>query len=353
LRLAEACLWRWPGEQRHAGDAAVDRWVFPIVALRMATVIASGLTKRFETTCAVDCVDLVVGEGEVRGLLGPNGAGKTTLLRMLLGLVRPDAGTIELFGRTLDESDSLVLDGVSGFVEDPSFYPYLSGRANLELLAELDGGGSRTRIDDVLGQVELARRAGDRVSGYSSGMRQRLGIAAALMRAPRLLLLDEPTAGLDPAGVRLVGRLVRSLSENGVAVLVSSHQIGEIEGVCDSFVVLSRGRVVWEGTAEQMRGQAPPSAYRMTTSDDPRALALARDQRGVQAEPSPIGGLTVKVEHGALDPFVLALGRADVAVRRLELPVSPLESMFFALTDQSQGDPRSVPESAQNVSVEP
>jgi ABC-2 type transport system ATP-binding protein len=319
----------------------------------MATVIASDLRKRFETRCAVDGVDLVVGEGEVRGLLGPNGAGKTTLLRMLLGLVRPDTGTIELFGRTLHRSDSLVLDGVSGFVEDPSFYPYLSGHANLELLAELDDGDSRTRIDDVLEQVELAGRGGDRVSGYSSGMRQRLGIAAALMRAPRLLLLDEPTAGLDPAGVRLVGGLVRALSENGVAVLLSSHQIGEIEGVCDSFTVLSQGRVVWEGTAAQMRIQAPPSAYRMATSDDRRALSLASDQRGVQAEVSPIGGLMVKAQDGALDEFVLALGRSDIAIRRLELPVSPLESMFFALTDHPQRDPPVVPELAQNASVEP
>jgi ABC-2 type transport system ATP-binding protein len=302
----------------------------------MATVVASGLTKRFEKTCAVDGVDLVLGEGEVMGLLGPNGAGKTTLLRMLLGLVRPDRGTIELLGRTLRESDPLVLDGVSGFVEDPSFYPYLSGRANLEILAELDGGGSHARIDDVLEQVELARRGGDRVSGYSSGMRQRLGIAAALMRAPRLLLLDEPTAGLDPAGVRFVGRLVRALSADGVAILLSSHQIGEVEGVCDSFTVLSQGRVVWEGTAGQMRAQAPASAYRMVTSDDSRAVVIAGERAGVQAALSPGGGVTVSVEDGELDPFVLALARSDVAVRRLELPASPLESMFFALTGQRQ-----------------
>lgn len=317
----------------------------------MATVTASGLTKRFDTTCAVDGVDLVVGEGEVRGLLGPNGAGKTTLLRMLLGLVQPDEGTIELFGRTLGELDTLVLDGVSGFVEDPSFYPYLSGRANLEILAELDGGGSRSRIDDVLDQVELAGRGGDRVGGYSTGMRQRLGIAAALIRAPRLLLLDEPTAGLDPAGVRFVARLVRALSADGVAVLLSSHQIGEIEGVCDRFNVLSRGRMVWEGTAGDMRAEAPPSAYQMTTSDDPRALAIARGRRGVQAAPSPHGGLTVNVEDGELDPFVLALGQSNVAVRRLELPVSPLESMFFALTGQPPQDPKG-PESDADATAE-
>ncbi len=226
----------------------------------MAGVSASGLTKRFERTCAVAGVDLVVGEGEVRGLLGPNGAGKTTLLRMLLGLVRADEGTIELLGRRLDGPDSLVLDGVAGFVEEPSFYPYLSGRANLEVLAELDGGTARTRIDDVLEQVELTGRAGDRVGGYSSGMRQRLGIAAALMRTPRLLLLDEPTSALDPAGARLVVGLLRTLSEEGVAVLLSSNKIEEVERVCGSFTVLSRGRVVWDGSTERMRTEAPSSA---------------------------------------------------------------------------------------------
>ncbi len=318
----------------------------------MTAVVARGLTKRFETTCAIDGVDLVVDDGEVRGLLGPNGAGKTTLLRVLLGLVRPDGGTIELFGRTFGDSDPLTLDGVAGFVEDPSFYPYLSARANLELLAELDDGDSRTRIDDVLEQVELAGRAGDRVNGYSSGMRQRLGIAAALMRAPRLLLLDEPTAGLDPAGVRLVCGLVRTLSESGVAVLLSSHQIGELEGICDSFDVLSRGRVVWHGTAQQMRAEAPRSAYWMVTSDDRRALLLAGEQRGVHAEPSPLGGLTVQTDAGALDPFVLTLGRQDVAIRLLEMPVSPLESMFFALTDQAKDGRPVAPELAHNAGAE-
>ncbi|HXB63943.1 MAG TPA: ABC transporter ATP-binding protein [Solirubrobacteraceae bacterium] len=306
----------------------------------MTVLTASGLTKRFESTCAIDRVDLVVGEGEVKGLLGPNGAGKTTLLRMLLGLVAPDEGTIELLGHALDRSGALALDGVSGFVEEPTFYPYLSGRANLEVLAELDGAGAQTRINNVLAQVELTGRAGDRVGGYSSGMRQRLGIAAALMRAPRLLLLDEPTSALDPAGARFVVGLVRALAQNGVAVLLSSHQIGEVEGACDSFSVLSRGRVVWEGSAGRMLAEAPPSAYRVATSDDARALALAHGQQGIKAERSPAGELTVQADDGALDPFVLALGRADVAVRRLELSMSPLESMFFALTEHAPRDPR-------------
>jgi ABC-2 type transport system ATP-binding protein len=241
---------------------------------------------------------------------------------------------VELFDGSLHVSESVALEGVAGFVEDPSFYPYLSGRVNLELLAELDGGGPRGRIDDVLARVGLAQRSGDRLSGYSSGMKQRLGIAASLLRKPRLLLLDEPTAGLDPAGVREVGALVRELSAEGVAILLSSHQIGEVEDVCDCFTMLRRGRVVWDGTAAALRAQAPASAYGMRTSDDLRALEIARRFAGVRVDRSSADGLAVAVQQGSLDRYVLALGQAGVAVRRLELLVSPLESMFFALTSE-------------------
>lgn len=305
----------------------------------MAAVRASGLAKHFESTCALDAVDLTVAEGEVRGLLGPNGAGKTTLLRILLGLVRADAGSVQLFDRTLDTSDPAALSGVAGFVEDPSFYPYLSGRVNLELLAELDGGEARARIASILERVGLAARAGDRVSGYSTGMKQRLGIAASLLRAPRLLLLDEPTAGLDPAGVREVGELVRELAADGAAIVLSSHQIGEVENVCDSFTVLRRGRVVWDGTVGELQSRAGPSTYALRTSDDPRALEVAERREGIRAIPARDGGLVLGAEEGCLDPFVLALGEAGVAVRRLELLISPLESMFYALTAEPRVDP--------------
>jgi len=293
---------------------------------------ARGLTRCFEELRAVDQVDLELSEGEVQGLLGPNGAGKTTLLRMLLGLIGLDAGEIELLGRGLQ--DPRRLDGVAGFVEEPGFYPYLSARANLEVLARLDGPGAGGRIGEALAQVELTERADARVAGYSTGMRKRLAIAAALTRLPRLLLLDEPTAGLDPAGVRFIGGLLRSLSDEGVAVLVSSHQIGEVADVCDSFTVLSRGRAVWQGSAARMHAEAPPSAYRLATADDDATIELGSVQRGVQIERTARGELLVAGEQGALDAFVLGLAKAGVAIRRLELAVSPLESMFFALTEQ-------------------
>ena len=297
------------------------------------------MVKQFETTRALDSVDLAVETGEVRGLLGPNGAGKTTLLRILFGLVRPDVGSVELLGRAFDGSDPTSLDGVGGFVEDPSFYPYLSGRANLGLLVELDGGGGSGRIGEMLEQVGLAARGDDRVAGYSTGMKQRLGIAAALLRAPRLLLLDEPTAGLDPAGVRDIEALVRDVAANGAAVVLSSHQIREVEDVCDSFTVLRRGRAVWDGTAEELRAEAPTSSYRMVTSDDGRALEVAARHQDVQATPSDQGGVELVVGESCLDPYVVALGTDGVAIRRLELLASPVESMFFALTGEAQRAP--------------
>jgi ABC-2 type transport system ATP-binding protein len=306
----------------------------------MAALIATGLRKRYDRIAALDGVDLTVEAGEVRGLLGPNGAGKTTLLRVILGLVGADAGSVLLLGDQASPERS-VPAGVAGFVEEPSFYPYLSGRANLEVLAELDEDGAGQRIDEALSLVELTGRAQDRVGGYSSGMRQRLGIAAALLRAPRLLLLDEPTTGLDPAGIRDVGRLLRRLSGEGVAVLLSSHQIAEVQDLCDSYTVLSGGRVVWEGTAAQMRAQAPASSFRLRTSNDNAALALAAerpDLAEVQAHAEQSGGLTVSGDQDSLDAFVVALGRAGVAVRSLELAADPLEAMFFALTAEAQAN---------------
>jgi ABC-2 type transport system ATP-binding protein len=308
---------------------------------------AGRLKKRFGTTVAVEEVDIAVAPGEVRGLLGPNGAGKTTLLRMMFGLIAPDAGTIELLGRELGDRGPTgggALDGVAGFVEEPAFYPYLSGVANLSLLARLDRGPSATAVEDLLERVGLGGRGGDRVAGYSTGMRQRLGLAAALLRSPRLLLLDEPTSGLDPAGARDVAALVRELADEGVAVLLSSHQIGELEKVCDAYTVLRRGRVVWDGSAAELTAQAPASAYALSTGDDAGALRIAAGHPGVRAGRARRGGgLALAVDGGSLDRFVLALGHDGIAIRRLEQIASPLETMFFSLVSE---DPAPVAELA-------
>ena len=294
-------------------------------------VCIRGLTKRYGETLAIDAVDLEVSPGEVRGLLGPNGAGKTTLLRMLFGLIRPDAGSIDLLGQRFDGHQIGRLPGVAGFVEEPAFYPYLSGYANLELLAEFDDN-LEPDIDGMLERVGLSGRARDRVAGYSTGMRQRLGIAAALLREPRVLLLDEPTSGLDPLGTEAVGQLLGELSEQNVAVILSSHLIGELEDLCHSYTIIREGRVAWDGDTSRLDAEAPGSAYSLITSDDVRALELARDRTGIRANCTDRSRIRLIVERGALGEYVLALGREGVAVLRLELVVSPLKAMFFALT---------------------
>src|SRR5579875_98247 len=205
-----------------------------------------GLVKRYGELTAVAGVDLTVEPGDVYGYLGPNGAGKTTSLRMMLGLIRPTEGEVRLFGRDPVASVD-ALEGVAGFVEAPTFYPYLSARRNLELLASFDGGEARTRIDAALALVELSGRASDRVGGFSHGMKQRLGIAAALLRDPKLLILDEPATGLDPAGMRDMRRLIRRLADERMTVVLSSHLLAEVEELCNRVAIVRQGRIVYEG----------------------------------------------------------------------------------------------------------
>jgi ABC-2 type transport system ATP-binding protein len=290
-----------------------------------------GLVKTFGDVTALDGFDVQIATGKIHGLVGPNGAGKTTLLRVLFGLVTPDAGSIALLGREWEADGRTTMAGVGGFVEDPRFYPYLSARRNLELLAELDGA-SADRIDRALEAVRLTDRADRKVGGFSSGMRQRLGLASSLLRSPRLLLLDEPTVGLDPTGAREVESLVKGLAAEGVTVLISSHNMPELDGVCDGVTVMKEGRSVWHGSMDRLRSESPAPAHRMWTNDDHRAMEIAGADPAVTVVPDPEGGLTVHADRDALDAFVVALGRSGVAVRRLELSMTALESMFFALT---------------------
>jgi ABC-2 type transport system ATP-binding protein len=246
--------------------------------------------------------------------------------------VRPDAGSVRIFGRTRGEHGARVLDGVAGFVESPRFYPYLSGRRNLALLADLDGGSAAGRIDESLELAGLTGHAAARVGGYSVGMRQRLGIAAALLRDPRLLILDEPGSGLDPAGMRDMRALISRLSDDGVTVLLSSHDMDEVEDLCDDVTIMRSGEVVFDGSMERLRAQAPDPAFRLSTNDDEGALALARDQSGITVA-SEGDGLLVHAQREQLDAYVIALGRAGIAVRRLSLESSALKALFFRLTE--------------------
>ncbi len=299
-------------------------------------VDARGLVKRYGQLTAVDGVDLRVGVGEVYGLLGPNGAGKTTFLRMLFGLIRPDEGTLEVLGRTWASDGPRALEGVAGFLESPKFYPYLSGRTNLELLAQLDGGGAVGRVDEVLATVDLARRDRDKVKGYSFGMRQRLGVAAALLRDPLLLVLDEPANGLDPAGIRDMRALVKRLAARGLTVLLSSHNMDEVEDICDHVTIMKSGSVAYHGTIAALRERAPEPAHLLRSSDDGAALARAADHPDLAVAASPDGpGLAVRGSQAALDHYVRDLVGADLAIRALSLSEAPLESLFFLLTESA------------------
>lgn len=296
---------------------------------------AAGVSKRYGSRDALCSVDLVARGGLLHGLLGPNGAGKTTLLRVLLGLVQRDAGSVRLLGRALDSTAGPIPEGVAGFVEAPSFYPYLSGRQNLEVLARLDsreGSVRRVGIYEALEHVGLTPHANANVAGYSAGMRQRLGVAAALIRSPRLLFLDEPTNSLDPGGARDVRALVRRLADEGAAVVLSSHDMAEVEELCSTLTVINRGHVMFSGTVDELRRRAPAAVHAMRTSDDRVALDVASRQSSVRVTVDNDGRLEVSADTGALDAYVIALGAAGVAVRALERRVRSLESLFLELT---------------------
>jgi ABC-2 type transport system ATP-binding protein len=306
-----------------------------------APVAARGLVKRYGEIVAVDHVDLTVEPGDVFGYLGPNGAGKTTSLRMMLGLIRPTAGSVELFGRDPLVDGAKSLDGVAGFVEGPTFYPYLSGRKNLRLLADYDGGAAASRIEEVLELVELRDRAKDRVGGYSHGMRQRLGIAAALLRDPRLLLLDEPTTGLDPAGMRDMRDLVRRLAGERMTVLLSSHLLGEVEELCNRVAIIRKGRIVYEGSLTELLATAT-TGYRLRTTSLERARVVALAQAGVSEVRVEGDELRFVAEEEAVAALSIALGQARVGVTALVPLQASLEELFLGLTEEDAAPEQAV-----------
>jgi ABC-2 type transport system ATP-binding protein len=293
---------------------------------------ARGLVKRYGHVTAVDDVDLNVSAGDVYGYLGPNGAGKTTSLRMLLGLIRPDAGSARLFGRDPLEEGARALDGVAGFVEAPRFYPYMSGRRNLEMAAALDGYGAEKRIDEALETVDLADRASDKVGGYSHGMRQRLGIAGALLRNPRLLLLDEPTTGLDPGGMRDMRALIKRLAGQGMTVLLSSHLMGEVEELCDRVAIVGNGRVLYEGSLPELIASTA-GRYELRTTDDVYAAELAERHSDVTDVSRTEDGITLSADEPTVAKLTIALGMAGVGIHSLQARTATLEELFFRMTE--------------------
>jgi ABC-type multidrug transport system ATPase subunit len=293
-----------------------------------------GLTKRYEDAIvAVDGLELRVRRGEVYGFLGPNGAGKTTTLRMLLGLVRPTAGRASILGAPPGTPQGLARIGA--MVESPGFYPYLSGRDNLRVVARYAGIADE-RVEAVLGEVGLSARAGDRFSTYSTGMKQRLGLAAALLKDPELLILDEPTNGLDPAGMAEMRSFIRSLGEGGRTVVLSSHLMGEVEHVSDRVGVIRDGALVAEGTVEELRGRA---GLRVRAEPLPDAARLVAALPDVDKVTRADGLLDVTVDATRAPQINRMLVDAGIAVLELYPQRTSLEDVFLELTTREE-DPK-------------
>jgi ABC-2 type transport system ATP-binding protein len=288
------------------------------------SVRARGLSKSFGEVVALDGVDLDVKAGQVHGLVGPNGAGKTTLLGLLLGLAKADGGGLEILGSPVRDQPA----GVAGFVDGPGLYPALTARQNLDALARLRGDGS-DGIGAALEQVGLAGVADDRVRGFSLGMRQRLGLAAALLTQPRLLVLDEPANGLDPAGTRHVHRVLTGLAAQGTAVVLSSHRMDDLAALCSEVTILATGRVVFSGPLSELAIDVLD--YRLRTSDPIEARRIATETPELSVLPDT-DELVVRAAVPALDELVARLVGAGVGVRELAPVVAPLEAAFLELT---------------------
>ncbi len=299
-----------------------------------------GLTKRYgRGIAAVDGLSIKVRRGEVYGFVGPNGAGKTTTLRMLLGLVRPSSGDCELLGEKPGMPEALARIGA--LVETPAFYPYLSGHDNLKVLAHR-ARVSDDRIDPVLAAVELTKRGGDRFKTYSLGMKQRLGMAAALLKDPELLILDEPTNGLDPAGIADMRQLIRGLGQGNRTVLLSSHLMGELEQICDRIGVVKEGRLVTEQTLEELRHgarlklRAKPLASAREVLDNLEGIG---EIQAINDE-----ALLVETDPSRAAEICRRLVMAGVAVSELCAVKLSLESVFLSLTETPNGGATTSPD---------
>ena len=308
-------------------QARATRTASAPVALRL-----SGLTKRYGERLAVDHLDLEIKQGEVFGFLGPNGAGKTTTIRMALGLIRPTDGEVQILGHDLDLHRAEILPRVGALVEQPALYNYLSGRDNLRAIADTLGGVPEQRIDEVVELVALKGRDGDRVKTYSLGMKQRLGVAMALLQDPDLLILDEPANGLDPAGIVEMRDLLRRLAAQGKTVFVSSHALDEVRQMCSRVAIINHGRLVTESSvAELTRGQG---VFVVTLDRAPEALAAAQAQPwGVRARLNNDGQLITAAPDGESAALNLFLIQAGFTPRAIAPQEERLEDVFLRLTD--------------------
>ena len=290
------------------------------------------LTKRYGARAAVDSVSLEVPTGVIAGFVGPNGAGKTTTIRMLLALAQPTAGHIEVLGIPSNRPADY-LPRVGALIEGPAFYPGLSARRNLAVLAALGGIDAR-RIDPLLAQVGLQGREGDAVKTYSQGMRQRLGIAAALLPNPALLILDEPTNGLDPAGIQEIRQLLRDLREQGITILMSSHLLAEVEQIADWIILLNHGKVAYQGRMDALlKGQQTALMVGAATADELQIIAAVAREQQVESELLD-GHLRVFAPASFAGTLNQSALEAGAVITELHVERSSLEETFFSLTEQ-------------------
>jgi ABC-2 type transport system ATP-binding protein len=317
---------------------AAGRIVISVLPMEMtcgSTVLeTAGLTKRFGDRAAVAELDLRVPAGCAFGLLGPNGAGKTTLIRMVLGLTQPTSGTVRLLGLPMPAGRARALASIGAIVEEPRFHLHLTGRENLVVAAAVRDASAPGRITALLERVGLADRAGDRVGGYSLGMRQRLGIARCLLNDPRLLILDEPMNGLDPAGILQMRHLIRSLVDEGRTVMISSHLLDEVEKTCDLVAIMDQGRLLAEGPVAQVARD--DGGQVLIRCDDPdRAVMVLRQHAIARSVPAEEGLLRVTPGPGVTVAEVnRALVEAGIAVERLEPVRATLEERFLEITSR-------------------
>jgi ABC-2 type transport system ATP-binding protein len=289
-------------------------------------VVTDRLTKRYGDQIAVNNVNLTVRRGEVYGFLGPNGAGKTTTLRMLLGLVRPSSGSAAILGEQPGDPRAVARTGA--LIEGPGFYPYLSGRDNLRVMARYQGLDG-DEVDVALARVDLSRRAGDAFRTYSLGMKQRLGVAAALLGAPELLVLDEPTNGLDPAGMADMRRLIVELAKQGQTVMLSSHLLGEVQEICDRVGVISEGRLLTESTVAELRGA---STVFVRAEPVDRVLAAGMELAGDDGVRQQDGGVHLDLAGDRVPEFARALVSSGVDIHEIRPSERSLEDVFFEMT---------------------
>jgi ABC-2 type transport system ATP-binding protein len=302
-----------------------------------------GLTKRFGSNVAVNGVELRVPRGSAFGYLGPNGAGKTTLIRTLLGLTRANGGTTSLLGIPVPAERSKALAGVGAIVDEPRFHPHLTGRDNLRLLAAARGGDAAERIAPSLERVGLTERADDKVARYSMGMRQRLGVASCLLGDPKLLILDEPMNGLDPAGMHEMRAMIISLADEGRTVMLSSHLLDEVERTCDAVAIVDRGRVIRQGPIDELTRGAGAGSVQVDCADPAQAARLI-DEAGIAAGTSLTdAGLTVALPAAASRELVADINRrlvgAGISVYGLQETRASLEDWFLSVTTRLGENP--------------